>query len=96
VLFKLDENLPAEARAILRDAGHDALSVTDQGLGGAPDTSVDQVCQEEDRLLVTLDLDFSDIRAYPPSASAGRIVLRLPSQDKNRILALLSKLCSTL
>lgn len=45
---------------------------------------------------MTLDLDFSDIRAYPPGDSAGRIVLRLESQDKRRILSLIEKLCLTL
>ena len=32
--FKIDENLPREVAALLRDAGHDAMTVVDQGLGG--------------------------------------------------------------
>ena len=35
--FKLDENMPAEAAGLLRDNGHDAHSVHDEGLGGADD-----------------------------------------------------------
>jgi hypothetical protein len=37
---------------------------------------------------VTLDLGFSDIRAYPPRASAGVMVLRPSRQDKESVLAL--------
>ena len=35
--FKVDENLPAEIRDDLRDMGHDADLVSDEGLTGAPD-----------------------------------------------------------
>ena len=35
-------------------------------MAGAVDPDVAQACQKEARALVTLDLDFSDIRAYPP------------------------------
>jgi hypothetical protein len=31
---------------------------------------------------VTLDLDFANIRAYPPGKHAGIVVLRLKHQDK--------------
>ena len=32
--FKLDENLPTEAAEVLCSAGHDAVTVLDQSLGG--------------------------------------------------------------
>jgi len=32
--FKIDENLPLEVAVALREAGHDAMNVVDQGLGG--------------------------------------------------------------
>ena len=35
--FKLDENLPAELVADLRGLGHDADTVSDEGLRGAQD-----------------------------------------------------------
>jgi predicted nuclease of predicted toxin-antitoxin system len=38
------------------------------------------VCQREDRVLVTLDLDFSNILTYPPARFAGVVVLRLANQ----------------
>ncbi len=38
--FKLDENLPPEAAAFLRDRGHEVPTVWDQGLRGRPDAEV--------------------------------------------------------
>ena len=55
--FKTDENLPTEAADLLRSAGHDAVTVGEQRLGGAVDSTVGSVCQREGRVLVTLDLD---------------------------------------
>ncbi|QNN20943.1 DUF5615 family PIN-like protein [Planctomycetales bacterium ZRK34] len=51
-----------------------------------------QVCQQEGRVLVTLDLDFADIRAYPPESCPGLIVLRLARQDVNTIKTVLARL----
>lgn len=48
------------------------------------------------RAIVTLDLDFADIRAYPPSDYAGIIVLRLARLDKLRILAVLKRLLTVM
>ena len=79
--FKLDENLPRSLASILGKAGHDALSVVDQGLSGEPDRRIAAVCNDEGRALVTLDTGFSNIRAYPPGEYSGIIVLRLKSQD---------------
>jgi predicted nuclease of predicted toxin-antitoxin system len=63
--FKVDENLPREAQALLLNAGHDAQTVYGERLAGHPDTTIFDVCLNEDRVLITLDLDFSDIRQYP-------------------------------
>ena len=70
LLFKLDENLPSETATILRDAGFDAITVLDQEMRASPDAEIARVCRDEHRILVTLDLDFSDIRTYPPSDHA--------------------------
>ena len=84
--FKVDENMPREAVDILHDAGHDATTVHDQGLSGAQDPVVALCCQQEARVLLTLDTDFGNIQAYPPSESSGIVVLRLQHQDKARVL----------
>ena len=69
--FKVDENLPEIAAKLLREAGFDAETVLSEELGGSPDSVLAAVCLAEGRALVTLDLDFSDIRTYPPGDYPG-------------------------
>ena len=90
--FKTDENLPTEVLEVLRTAGFDAISAVDQGLGGAVDPDISQVCKREGRALLTLDVDFADIRAYPPEDYPGVVVLRLARQDKHTILNAVSRI----
>ena len=94
--FKIDENLPIEAAEVLQQAGHDASTVLQQDLGGRADTDIASICQRERRALVTLDMDFADIRTYPPKQFLGLIVLRLRRQDKPRVLEILSHLVAVL
>jgi predicted nuclease of predicted toxin-antitoxin system len=89
VRFKLDENLPKNAGTLLVDAGHDVETVLDERLGGNPDAKILEVCQVENRVLVTFDLDFSDIRLYPPSSHKGIWILRPQTQSVENTLALL-------
>jgi len=90
--FKIDENLPLEFAELLRDAGHDALTIHDQGMGGNPDAHVAVVCQSEQRALITLDLDFADIRTYPPTEHHGIVVFRPRNEAKATVLRLLQHL----
>lgn len=55
-------------------------------MGGKIDPQIASICQAESRTLVTLDLDFADIRNYPPADYCGIVVLRLTRQDKLTIL----------
>ncbi len=90
--FKFDENLHPDAAEMFRRAGHDALTVFDQGLRGRGDDKVAEVCRREGRALVTLDLDFADVRAYPPGAYPGIIVLRVASQGRVSVLRVMARL----
>jgi predicted nuclease of predicted toxin-antitoxin system len=79
---KVDENVHPDVVTLLREANHDALSVSDRGLGGAKDPHLADVCRVEERALVTFDIGFGDIRRYPPGESPGLVVLRLGSQGR--------------
>ena len=89
--FKIDENLPVEAADLLRGAGHEADTVGEEGLTGEEDETLSERVRLEDRAIVTLDLDFSDIRAYPPQDYFGIIILRPSRQDKDSLLALVRR-----
>jgi predicted nuclease of predicted toxin-antitoxin system len=90
--FKVDENLPIEVAQVLMDAGYDAMTVGQQNLSGEPDSRVAVVCRDEERALLTLDLDFSDIRTYPPGEYFGIVVLRPQNQSKSTVLELVDQL----
>ncbi len=92
--FKIDENLPPEVADLLRQHGHDALTVWDQGLRGKPDSELAGVLRLERRSFVTLDLGFADIRSYPPNEYSGLIVLRLSKQDRTHVLRTLPHVVS--
>ena len=76
--LKLDENLGKQAAEMLRQAGHDARTVSEQGVQGAPDRTLIETCRREGRCLVTLDLEFGNPLLFRPSDYHGIAVLRLP------------------
>lgn len=78
--LKLDENLPDVARELLQTAGHDVATAREEGLAGADDDTLLTAAKREGRVLVTLDLDFANVRRYDPANTAGIIVLRLHDQ----------------
>ena len=65
---KVDENLPSEYASILRGAGFEADAVSDEKLLGASDSVLFERRRTEDRVLMTLDLEFADVQAYPPKS----------------------------
>ncbi|MFQ5720703.1 MAG: DUF5615 family PIN-like protein [Acidobacteriota bacterium] len=75
--IKLDENVHRDVRAALLAQGHTVRTAMEQDLAGHPDTEIAAAIQDEGFCLVTFDLDFSDVRRYPPATFAGLIVLRL-------------------
>jgi predicted nuclease of predicted toxin-antitoxin system len=84
--FKLDENLPRRVEPALIHLGHDVETAVSEGLAGAIDPDLLAACLAEDRVLVTLDLDFADIRAYPPGSHRGVWVLRPADQTLASVL----------
>ncbi|MGH8499556.1 MAG: DUF5615 family PIN-like protein [Methylococcales bacterium] len=90
--LKIDENLPAEIAVLLQEAGYNATTVLEQELGGSVDPSIASMCRNENRALVTLDMDFADIRTYPPNQYPGLIVLRPRRQDKPHLVRTVTSL----
>ena len=86
--FKLDENLAFGLVSLLAQFGHDGDTVRDEGLGGATDTSIYVACLSEQRILLTMDLDFSDARRFPPDKLPGVVVLR----PKRALISLIADL----
>ena len=78
--IKVDEDLPGVIAEMARQAGYDAATVLDQGMGGAKDPALWKAVQGEGRFLITTDKGFGDIRRYPLGSHQGVLLLR-PDQD---------------
>jgi predicted nuclease of predicted toxin-antitoxin system len=87
--FKLDENFGVRTQRLFRESNHDVETVRDENLQGAPDERLYSTCCLEQRCLVTLDLDFADVTRFPPKATGGIVVIRVP---RNPSLTLLEDL----
>lgn len=75
----LDADLPYRAKAPFLARQHDAMHVRDVGLSTAADRVIYHYAVAHRRLLVSRDLGFADVRAYPSRAHYGIVVLRVPS-----------------
>ena len=94
--LKLDENFPGDVAGALRDGGFDVQTAAQEGMSGASDRAVLSEAQQEERVFVTLDLDFSDIRAYPPRDYYGIVVLRPHSQAEGAVARVMSEVIDVL
>jgi len=94
--FKLDENVPSRAVDLIRQRGHDVLLVLDQVPAGTADPELAALVSREGRALVTLDLDFADIRTYEPGQFSGIVILRPRRGDANTVLPLIERVLSIL
>lgn len=83
--IKLDENLPESAVPRLAALGFDVDTVLSEKLGGQNDATVWIAAQRDRRLLITQDLDFSDIRTFAPVTHEGVLIVRLPDSEQWRV-----------
>lgn len=76
--FFLDANMPYSSSEIFRRFGYDVLHAGDVRLSNAVDEKILKYSIENNRILVTKDLDFGNILNYPLKSHKGIIILRLP------------------
>lgn len=74
--FKLDENLSRHLKSELAVLGLDSLTAADEGLLSHPDAEIAAAARHEERVLLTLDLDFANVIKYPPGSHPGIVLFR--------------------
>jgi predicted nuclease of predicted toxin-antitoxin system len=87
VKFKTDENLPGELAADLRELGHQADTVFDEGLVGAKDPALMAVAVSEHRILFTLDKGIANLQRYPAEQHSGVVLFRPARSGRRGVLA---------
>lgn len=76
--FKLDECVDARLSMVLKQAGYETVTTHQQGLHGIEDEKLYHLCMDEDYILVTLDIHFSNVLNFDPKHTPGIVVLRGP------------------
>ena len=90
--FKLDENLDVRLASLFANAGQEAETVLEEGLSGRSDEAIYAVCVAERRILITLDLDFSNPIRFPPAPTEGIVILRPPRPVIQTVRTLLQEI----
>lgn len=91
--FKLDENFGQRTLNVFKEAGYEVHTTREEGLTGATDARIYEACEQEQRCLITLDLDFSDVIRFSPQTTGGIIVIRLPRNPTLSTLESLVRQC---
>jgi predicted nuclease of predicted toxin-antitoxin system len=74
----------------LREQGHDATHLRDQGLHRMPNGEIFKKAINEDRVIITFDLDFSEIAALTEGKRASIILFRLKNTRTPHVVERLS------
>jgi len=77
VRFLADMGVSGKVVSWLREQGHDAVHLRDEGLQRLPDREIFGKAVAEDRVILTFDLDFGEIAALSGGEKCGVVVFRL-------------------
>jgi len=80
--FFTDQCVPTALREALREGGHEVQLLAKHLPTNAPDPIVMAKAVELDFLLATLNGDFADIVAYPPSKSGGIVAFQINNRPE--------------
>jgi predicted nuclease of predicted toxin-antitoxin system len=73
----LDQGLPRSAAKLLREAGIDAVHVSEIGYSTADDAAILQKGRDEERVVITLDADFHVLLALSRATTPSVIRIRI-------------------
>lgn len=83
--FLLDVHVPRTIERLLTSEGHDVVHGSDRFPPRTVDEDIAAVAAQENRIIVSSDLDFASILRFPPEDAPGFIVLR-PGKESLRLL----------
>jgi len=88
--FLIDMCVDVRIVTWLREQGHDAIHLREQGLQRLPDEEIFRKGISENRVIVTFDLDFSEIAALSCGQKISVIVFRLNNTRSFHVINRLS------
>jgi predicted nuclease of predicted toxin-antitoxin system len=75
----------------LREQGHDAIHLRDEGLHRMPNGDIFKKGIKEDRVIITFDLDFAEIAALTRGKKTSVVLFRLKNTRVPNVISHLSK-----
>lgn len=83
--FLADMGISPNTVSFLRDLGHDAVHLHALGLDRLPDSDILEKAREEQRVLLTHDLDFGELIAASGARLPSTIIFRLRVMRPERV-----------
>jgi predicted nuclease of predicted toxin-antitoxin system len=83
--FLADMGISPRTVDFLKALQHDATHLHDQNLDSTPDSIILKKAREEQRILLTHDLDFGELLAASGTASPSVIIFRLRNMHPDRV-----------
>jgi len=96
VNFLIDMPLSPELAAWLSGQGHDAIHAADLGLFRASDVAILMRAKQEQRTIITADLDYPRLLALTETADQSLILFRDGNWSDSDIIARMDQLLRTL
>lgn len=87
--FLIDMPLSPRTAEYLRSLGYDTVHASEIGMESSPDNELIAFAEKEDRIIVTMDLDFGSILHYTKKGSPGLIVFRISYATVEAVNAIL-------
>ena len=89
--FLLDMPVSPALAEWLRSKGHDAVHATERGLHREPDRGLLRLARDEDRVVVTADLDFPRLLALSHATGPGVVLFRGGNYSDAEMIALMEQ-----
>jgi predicted nuclease of predicted toxin-antitoxin system len=83
--FLTDMGISLRTVEWLREKGHDVVHLRDEGLQRLPDDQILEKSRLENRILLTVDLDFAQLLAVSQSSLPSVVLFRLGNENYDQI-----------
>jgi len=91
VRFLIDMPLSPELATWLRERGHEADHASAVGLHSAKDQRIIEIAREQNRIIITADLDYPQLLAVSRAKDPGVILFRGGNYNEQEMLRLLER-----
>lgn len=89
--FLLDQCVMGKTKMLLKERGFSIITLKELGKSSVSNSEVVHIAKTHKAILLTHDIDFSDIRLYPPETHNGIIILKTSPQTEDKVHSLLLK-----